>query len=428
MLHRLSSLVALVCCASVGLSAAADAADWTRPHLVSDTRHNNRDPWLASAADGFAVSVFDRHQRTYQPDSAQVMVRQRTAGGHWRDLRRASGAVEYSFGSRVAVDGDGDAVIAWNGRADALQAVFARRLSRSGTLGPIRRVSTAGVDSATLTGLSIDGAGNALVTWREQRDHPAYPMLRRLSAGGGMDAPVLLDDVAAESDPVVVQNRAGAGLVAWGNDGTVRATRTAPDGSLGPVQQVGQTVDLGGPVDVTPYVDDTGAGMVIWRQPGADVPSVLQAARIVAGGEVAPQSQLTPGRNASEFHAVMAPDGDLRLLWSGGEYGDSVYTRNVPVSGSPGPVERLTDHRGYFRVGIAPDGAGLLVWGVSIVGKEPHARWRRLRADHTLAATTGRTEYGNGQTLAPLPDRGWLSVSTGPAGPYSQPVHARILR
>jgi hypothetical protein len=134
----------------------------------------------------------------------------------------------------VAVDNDGDGVAIWDQRPevdDPTAFVFARRFSRSGVLGPLRRITP---DEHWVAGAEIavqPTGGKAVITWERITGDGYVPFVRTLSRRNAV-GPVLKVGRGPDADaPMIAMARDGRATLVWTNNG-LRARRMRADGSL----------------------------------------------------------------------------------------------------------------------------------------------------------------------------------------------------
>jgi hypothetical protein len=245
---------------------------------------------VATAADGTAVFVWERGQRTHR----LVFARMLSASGLTPAVA-VSAAGSRALLPQVAVAADGRALVAWTfsvpGASDnELDRVQARWLSNSGrTAGPI-------VDVSTRTPypdpqVAIDELTGGVVVWTQTRaaDGNQRVLTRALSHGGRL-APTI------ELAPGLHVNRAklataadGSATFSWlASDATYSDTRIqtrsrSADGVLGPLVTLASSVagDVWPDADAYPQlaVGARGAAVVTWTHIAGQVATAQAAVR-----------------------------------------------------------------------------------------------------------------------------------------------------
>jgi hypothetical protein len=130
-------------------------------------------------------------------------------------------------GAVVAMDADGDFVVAWQSylQDGSDYGVFARRHASTGAaLGSEIRVNVRTGSIQSDPAISIDGDGDFLVTWTsDAQDGDGYGVFaRRFTSSGAAVAgefQVNARTVSYQSDPIAAMLRTGDFVVAWASDG-----------------------------------------------------------------------------------------------------------------------------------------------------------------------------------------------------------------
>ena len=272
---------------------------------------------------------------------ALVVLTQRPAGMAW-----AAGPVvnlpictadSAQSGPRIATDGSGGAIIAWNDNrgSGTNTAIYAQRVLASGVVAPGWPINGLGVSAATSTQLSLSGivpdcSGGAIVIWK------AVVCVSASCVDGGCFAQHVLASGAL--DP------------GW------------PAGGL----QI--SAQGGGEAVVTS--DGACGAIVAWEDyPGGVFGDAdIYAQRVLASGSVAP-GWPPNGRTLSvlagqQRYPALAADGagGALVAWYDMGGSGSTYAQHVLASGaldSSWPAGgRLVLNKGSFQTGITNDGAG----------------------------------------------------------------------
>lgn len=282
--------------------------------------------------------------RSFRPDGQLVA-----------SVRAAEFRNESSTGSDVAIDDDGDFVIAWRGvRQIAIpilipygaielgsSSVKAQRFTSAGT--PIGRVATIatsitdpvpviGVFEQSAPAVASDGAGNAVVVWGT-RDGigPNAVFARRLSPRGipqGLAFRVDTRSDAGAYDPDVDMTEDGSSMVVvWqqshsvGGGGfsgyDVLARRYDSRDRAGPVVAAGDLVLIGGRVSVD--MNLAGQAVIAWPATEADfccLPPVVAMQRLDARGARVGGNQRVSTDYADSAAAAIDEDGSAVVVWS----------------------------------------------------------------------------------------------------------------
>jgi hypothetical protein len=303
-------------------------------------------PQVAMDADGdFAVTWTDTVNH-----STDIRSRARVFDAAGRpkgpDFTVSNSSGWLSIKSTIAMDDDGDFVIAWQGGVhgdDSSYGLYARRFNAQGDpLGPDFRVSAPGakvsVGNPRDIGLAMDGNGNFVVAWSEY-------------------------DPATDNQPTILLarrfNAAGAPM---------GATFRVDTELTGPHSQIG----------IAAGMDDDGGVLIAWR----DVSRTNHKPEIYARRYDGSGTAEGPGFRVNEAtesdlgepSVGMAGDGRAVVTWmdwgDAGEPTGGIYGRRVDASGarvgSQFQVSGITDGSGLVgfpeTVAMADNGAFAVTW------------------------------------------------------------------
>lgn len=189
------------------------------PTTLSEAGEEGGDPYIAVNARGDALAVWDGHYG----DNDVVREAYRPAGGSWQATVDVSGENEEIESLRVALDTQGDAVIAWAGSPkeaggyDTARAAY--RPAGGNWQAPTSLSENGG--NAFPTDVAFDQAGNAVVVWERSDGTDNIAQAAYRPAGGGWQEPTSLSEQGRKSfDPMVVLDAEGEASAAQG-DATV---------------------------------------------------------------------------------------------------------------------------------------------------------------------------------------------------------------
>jgi hypothetical protein len=220
---------------------------------------------------------------------------------------------------QVAVDPAGNAYFVWQFGSGSNNIIQARRRAAGGTLGAVQDL-TAEADQVTFSQpqLAVDSAGNAHFVWECSSAGAATcagrAQTRRRSADGTLGA---IQQLSAEGlRPQVATDPAGNAHFVWGafsgSNALVQARRRAADGTLGAVQDLSAL----GPSFGAPQlaVDSAGNAHFVWRH-GSNSSNIIQARRRAPDGTLGPVQDLSaPGPGDAPQVAADAA-GDAAAVW-----------------------------------------------------------------------------------------------------------------
>jgi hypothetical protein len=375
---------------------------------VSQAGYDSYSPRVAFDRQGDALLVWVRQSHTY-PYTWRVQVRSRSNAGVWGSIVNLSPSGQAPRNPKVALDDDGDAVVVWDAYDGTDYRVYARRVSSTGALGTLQVLSPTGVQIFG-TDLAVDADGDAVVTWAERHaDGSVFPMLRRFTASGSLPPAVLLSSSPAWADPPAVAfDREGDAVLAWANNNVVQARTLSAAGTLGELKTV--SADLS-PIDrhftARVTVDRDGDALVTWLHlTDADQSTQVWGRWVARDGTVGAVQQLTPASHPdlSNYSVSGDLDGDVMLTWDRfpSQY---LYARQITRTATIGQPVLVTSYGRLHTVRVDDDGDGVVVWqGRGINGTVGSVRARPLTQSGTFG--TGQVVASNGvyPTAAVAPD------------------------
>src|SRR5262245_50507431 len=350
-----------------------------RVNVSPDTREQTRQLAAAVAGDGSFVVVFTaidslpgtnaldvyfrRYNRNGRPLTGDVLVNQISAGHQWSPdvameddgsfvvvwqgstfmpgtrygihARRFAAAgtplggeflVSAGFGATdciepsVAMDADGDFVVAWTARGD----IHARRFTAAGAAAaPAFLVNTVTTDQQGQADVAVDHNGDFVIAWSSRsalgKGRNWGIRARAFTRGGvprGSEVAVHDPSRASETLPAVAVDDVGNVVVVW-QSGNIRARRFDADlDPKGDVFIVNQTFDRPRQFpDVG--MDDRGNFVVTWNDFLA--PRSVLMRRFDAGGTPLSREEFVPTRATAGHSAQVGvgPLGDIVVAWAG---------------------------------------------------------------------------------------------------------------
>lgn len=368
---RLRLVLALATSVAVVVLGGPGAwAAWTEPKFISAAGSDANNPDVAMDLDGDALVVFNG------VDTAgfnRIYVRPRTAAGVWRSASAPlSAAGQHATDAQVALDEDGDAVVVWLRSNGTNVLVQARARSKTGTFSSIATLSAPGQDAQAPV-VAIDDDGDAIVAWYRSDGSNSRVEARYRSAAGVWGPTVRLSAAGRNAySPQVAMSDGGAGIAVWyrfdGSDNRVQFRHRPIGGPWGPITFV-SPANLNAEKPAVD-MDQDGDAMIVWEQQDASSLQRINArARSKTGvlGSIAVLSDVT----GSDPHVAMSPGGRPTAVWERAT-GPSPHVE-ASVRGATGwsAAKRLSDTPG-------PASAPRVAAGV---GPRASAVWRRQDAD-----------------------------------------------
>ena len=316
--------------------------DQTEPYIAMDADGDFVVAWSSSLQDGNDLGVYA--QRYNAAGVAQ--------GGEFRVNTRTTGKQQTRA---VAMDTDGDFVIAWNSYGQdsptqtAASGVYAQRYNAAGVAqGGEFRVNTYTSDNQLNPAIAMDADGDFVVSWQSANQEGVTNAgfgvyAQRYNAAGaaqGSEFRVNTQTVSAQATPAIGMDTDGDFVIAWGSSGQDDPTAANLFGIYAQRYNAAG-VAQGGEFRVNTFttrsqalpslaMDADGDFVISWRSAGQDVPAATtafgvygqryNAAGVAQGGEFRINTFTS---NDQHYPSVaMDADGDFVVAWHGQGTGD----------------------------------------------------------------------------------------------------------
>jgi hypothetical protein len=148
----------------------------------------------------------------------------RFTGTQWQGPMQIESEPGVAMSPRIAVDGTGNPIAVWSQSDGGYDIWAARRDGASGWQAPVR-IESDDVDDAHSPSIAIDGNGDVVVAWAQSDGTRTNIWSNRYRAGQGWQTAVLLesDNSGLAQAPHVAADAVGNTVVVWSqSDGTVR--------------------------------------------------------------------------------------------------------------------------------------------------------------------------------------------------------------
>jgi hypothetical protein len=335
-------------------------ASWTPVVNVSPPGWQGQDtPSLAVDGNGNTLLAWVGYGCPHCGANLQVQTRIRSHTGRMGPIQALSPLSNEEAWPKVAVDATGDRAFIW-ANGSRLQG---RRVSASGSAGPLRVLSGPGTDPVTW-GVVMAPSGAALAVWTQLRNGSTQMVARYFYENGSLGPMITLGAVIA-AWPAIAIDRTGTATVAWTEPdrrlvarrvrpGKVSALRVIMPAAANTGYGAGSIADdsSGDTVFAITRVDQVGTSLLVrvWR----------------GGGRLGPARQVARNEETVVSDVAVATDavGDSIVAWT--RYNRSTqsevaFGRRVSLAGALGSVVRLGI--GYApAITIDPAGAGLVAW------------------------------------------------------------------
>jgi hypothetical protein len=362
-----AALVAFVA-ASFGVPCGmAWAFDWRPAQTVSDRAAGESD--VAVSASGDAVAAWQADDGSV----SRVEAAAAQAGDDYGPAQTLSPPGTDSREPRVAIDGQGGALVVWERYDGSRSVVDATFVPTGAQAGPLHTLA----DSANAFAPDVApvGDGQFLVTWSHS-DGAGSQVRAALWTSSGFGTLQTLSDAGAwAQDPRVAASPDGAAVVAWRRRTDTGFRSEAVTRSVAGAFGVRQVLSVAGADASGPAlaVGPAGETIAAWRQRSGHVWRVAAATR-AAGGVFGPAQDLSASGTGVYGPAVAAgPGGVAAVAWSrsnGGAYGVEAATSQA--GGPLGPAQALSspaESQYGPAVAIGPGGETMVAWYASEAGR-----------------------------------------------------------
>jgi hypothetical protein len=369
-LRPVAVMIALI---SPLLMPATAAADFAHPPLTLSIGGQDADsPQVALDSDGDALVVW----RRFDGANWRVQAVARSAVGALGPLQILSPSGESASGGndgpQVAMDGSGDAIVAWMTDSGVIEA---RGRSAAETLGPLLTLSSAGADSDSPR-VAMDPNGNAIAVWRSRDDTVdcggagCFQVQARSRSASRVLGPIETLSAAGQdaANPDVSMAANGDALVVWNRpDGSsstccdrIQARARPAGAAFGPLELLSMPGFGSSYPDAA--LDAAGNAVVVWWRVG-QLPDLVQDRARSAAGTLAPIERLRDVSATPDVFPRVAVDndGDALIVWQ--RFFKSTTWVETRSRSATGTLDDVTTRRGHgARVTVDASGNGVIVW------------------------------------------------------------------
>jgi hypothetical protein len=278
---------------------------------------------------------------------------------------------------QVALDAEGDAVIAWEQFGGATNdLVRARGRAVNGTLGGVKTVSSP-LGDAFFPQLEMDAGGEAVFVW-EQITPPNPPQVqtRVLSPSGELKRITSLVDDLKSGEPSLPElalesDGGGDAVFAWQHTDLATGESIFQARTLSDAGVLGRTRNVSAGKEVADLqVDLAGDGDAVfaWQtKDGLTGKSLIEARTLSAGGALGRTKTLSdPTYDAFDPQVGVDADGDTVFAWQSNDgVNDLVKARSISAAGALRPavnVASFADPVSGLRLAVAADGDAAAAW------------------------------------------------------------------
>jgi hypothetical protein len=314
----------------------------------------------------------------------------------------------------IVADGSGGAVVAWQDYRDGTSDIFAQRLDGSGAVlwaADGVPLCTAGNNQSYPT-IDSDGSGGAIVAWQDYRSGNLDIYAGRVDTSGTVlwtaDGVPLCSAASDQMNPRLVADGAGGAIVAWRDNrgGSSSDVYTQRVDSIGVVQWTtdGVAVCAAANIQYNPALisDGSGGAFITWQDfRGGTYPDIYgQDVNASGAAQWGTDGVAVCLGRYSQVSPAIAPDGSggMFIAWHdrrAGGYGE-LFAQRMDAGGA---AQWIVDGVGICTApntqanpGIAADGSGgaIVAWQDRRNGTDNDIYVQRLDADGVvLWATSG---------------------------------------
>lgn len=410
--------VAALLVASMGLSPLRPrplhAADVAPFQVNSTTEGVQSRPAVASAANGSYTVVWQGTS-----DGTDIFARRFDVnGGSLSDefLVNASNTTGEQRDPAVALAGGGSGIVVWVGPDADDTGIFGQSYAADGSAsGSEFAINTTTAGRQNTPSVAMDDDGDFVIAWTsfDQDGDQGGIYAQRFSADGtaqGGEFRVNTTTTSGQLNPAVAMDTDGDFVIAWtslGQDGSgygVYAQRYNAAGTAqGEEFRVPQTT-AGSQTNVAVALDDDGDFLIAWDTAGQDgTANAIYARRFNADGTPrTPEFPVntTTGGDERRPSIGIRPNGEAFIAWQGNATRDGVYAQRISPGNRNFGGELLaagTGASGSDRVGAAlgDDGSAVVVWAGALSGGDSDGIIARQYAPVPIQSPTIITSSGN---------------------------------
>ena len=269
-------------------------------------------------------------------DTSGIFARRFDANGNALDAQEflVNTSVGVSEGEpAIAMDDDGDFVIAWQGTDADVDGIFARRFAADGTAKDANEflVNTTTGEVQKHPAVVMDAVGNFVIAWESDTDPSNSDnfdiFFQRYNAAGntlGLETQVNTDNGEIQGDPGIAMNASGAFVISWESDD-----------------------DTSNSTDLNIYFQR------------------YDATGTVLGTNTLANS--VTSNDQSNSSVAMAADDSFVIVWQSFNVADDIYVREFDSAGNPLAAETRVNTTTAAQqtapsIGMSAAGSYLVVW------------------------------------------------------------------
>ena len=304
--------------------AAQAAPGWLASTKLSPATFETEKPAVAVNEQGDSVAAWGQVEGLH----FQIQAAGRPAGaGGWQSPVAISAATGGAFFPQVGIDAHGDAVAVWLGLETKSAEYSVEASSRKGLAGawsaPVTlSLAKSGVNGSFAPGLAVDAQGDAVVAWQSENGGEKFVEASYMShTGGTWGAPVgLSNTVEDQSSPGVGIDAAGDATAVWedhvgGHVRIVQRSRPAATGTWQtPITISSQTIAFNANIPKL-AVGPEGNAAAIWEQFNNTENMAVATRATATSAWSAPVELSVPLEEPSEQQVAVGGHGVAVAVW-----------------------------------------------------------------------------------------------------------------
>ena len=288
---------------------------WQTPVQLAETNYPLGRPQVAIDSQGDAIAAWTTSNGSHDLiDAAEL-----PAGGSWQAPAQISGSSEDAVQPQVAMNGDGDAVIAWTMWTGSTDAIEAAELPAGGTWQTPAQISNAGSEDSGPQ-VAIDEHGDVVAVWEHNNGGQEVVEGAQMPTGGSWQstASQLSESGQSAYNPELASNPRGDAVVVWerynGSDQIAQAAQLPAGGSWQSPINISESGADGDAPHVA--IDARGDEVAVWTRWNGST-DTAEASELPAGGTWQTPVVLSPGAQQPYDPRVgMSSNGDAVAVWT----------------------------------------------------------------------------------------------------------------
>jgi Divergent InlB B-repeat domain len=347
-------------------TAPADAAPWSEPEVVATPAGPSSTSEVGTDAAGDATAVWTEVEGSHQVLRAAT----RPVGSTWGpSVRVSSSLAEVEAPIALAVNENGDAVVAWVDREGPEQFVEVAARSAGGSWSKPEPFVALG-EEARNPAVAIDPNGNAVVLWQQTLigGEQVIESSSRQAGGAWASAEEISSGLGVAETPSVTITATGTVVAGWvvvaGGESHVSGVSKELGGAWTPELAISESSTTTEAPQIE--IDVSGEAFIVWSRFEAGF-LIAEVARRTPGGFWAqPEPISSGGQSAQGARIAVDPAGDAVAVWRTPEGGGNASLEAATLTGgswrAPTRISPTGTEIEAPSVAIGPAGVAEVTW------------------------------------------------------------------